>query len=103
MSCFDHDERVIKYFAECDGRRYGQNCSKTCGFCFENEQCHFINGTCLNGCSNGYWGDGCEKSKYSSHIKIRFELLSIMFDITTIIANIFYIFNEHILYTKDML
>ena len=36
-------------------------------------------------------------------LKLGWKLLPSIFDITTIIANIFYIFNEHILYTKGLL
>ena len=49
-------------FIECDGGRYGQNCSNTCGFCFQKEQCHSITGKCAHGCENGYKGDRCTQS-----------------------------------------
>lgn len=25
------------------------------------EQCHYINGTCFNGCDSGYYGGKCKK------------------------------------------
>ena len=31
QACFD--------ILECDGGKYGQNCSKACGFCSESQQC----------------------------------------------------------------
>ncbi|XP_065927125.1 adhesion G protein-coupled receptor B1 isoform X5 [Magallana gigas] len=33
--------------------------SVICGNCFESQQCHHINGTCMNGCSRGYQGVHC--------------------------------------------
>ncbi|XP_062612923.1 receptor-type tyrosine-protein phosphatase epsilon-like isoform X2 [Saccostrea cucullata] len=38
---------------------YGINCSKKCGNCLDELQCHHINGTCLNGCSSGYKDELC--------------------------------------------
>lgn len=38
---------------------YGKNCSLSCGNCFKLEQCHNINGTCINGCDSGYKGFNC--------------------------------------------
>lgn len=38
---------------------YGTNCSISCGRCFKSEQCHNINGTCMNGCDSGYKGFNC--------------------------------------------
>lgn len=38
---------------------YGYNCSILCGKCFESEQCHHVNGTCMNGCDSGYQGEHC--------------------------------------------
>lgn len=45
----------------CLGGMYGSNCRVTCGNCFESKQCHYINGTCMNGCDNGYQGFQCNK------------------------------------------
>lgn len=36
-----------------------KNCSIICGYCHESEQCHHINGTCINGCASGYQGAKC--------------------------------------------
>ena len=44
---------------ECDGGMFGNHCNKTCGKCLNNEQCHHINGSCLNGCESGYQGINC--------------------------------------------
>lgn len=40
---------------------YGENCSKSCGNCKNNQQCHNIDGTCMSGCENGYQGSKCDK------------------------------------------
>lgn len=40
---------------------YGENCSKSCGNCKNSQQCHHIDGTCMNGCENGYQGSKCHK------------------------------------------
>lgn len=47
------------FLTECDGRKYGENCSIPCGNCLLYEQCNPINGTCINGCDNGYQGLNC--------------------------------------------
>ena len=60
LSMFNRVEGVL--FIECDGGRHGQNCSNTCGFCSQKEQCHFITGNCAHGCENGYKGDRCKQS-----------------------------------------
>lgn len=48
-------------FTECDNGLFGRNCTSTCGKCVGAEQCHHINGTCLNGCDPGYKGADCTK------------------------------------------
>lgn len=47
------------YQIECDDGKFGQNCSSLCGHCHDKEQCHYINGTCFNGCDDGYQGNDC--------------------------------------------
>ena len=32
--------------AECAPRKYGQNCTRTCGFCNNNEVCDHVTGNC---------------------------------------------------------
>lgn len=46
-------------FIDCSKNMYGKNCSIPCGHCFNSEQCHHINGTCMNGCDSGYKGFNC--------------------------------------------
>lgn len=40
---------------------YGENCSKSCGNCKNSQQCHHINGSCMNECEKGYQGLKCDK------------------------------------------
>ncbi|XP_062584245.1 receptor-type tyrosine-protein phosphatase alpha-like [Saccostrea cucullata] len=44
---------------ECSKKTYGLECSVSCGNCSNGETCHHINGTCLNGCSEGVNGTKC--------------------------------------------
>lgn len=55
---------TIIYITDCDENKYGENCSKSCGNCSGSEQCHHINGTCINGCESGYQGPKCIDSGY---------------------------------------
>ena len=50
---------TISFFAECNNNKYGLNCSETCGKCRDFSQCHYINGSCLNGCDPGFLGERC--------------------------------------------
>lgn len=50
-------------FTACNGGMYGTNCSVTCGNCFESQQCHHINGTCMDGCDDRYQGLKCIEGK----------------------------------------
>ncbi|XP_062610404.1 multiple epidermal growth factor-like domains protein 10 [Saccostrea cucullata] len=47
---------------ECDSGFHGESCSLTCGHCKWNKECNPINGTCLNGCAEGYEREFCNKS-----------------------------------------
>lgn len=53
-------------FTACSGGVYGSNCSLNCGNCFESQQCHHINGTCMNGCDHRYQGLKCIEGKDNS-------------------------------------
>ena len=44
---------------ECDGKMFGKDCTESCGKCLNNDQCHHVNGSCVNGCSPGYYGINC--------------------------------------------
>ena len=45
---------------------FGQNCGEKCGECVNDEQCHHINGTCLNGCDRGFQGHECNEGEVFS-------------------------------------
>lgn len=48
------------YFIEaCKHGYYGENCTNTCGNCSNNQTCNNVNGTCIDGCSEGFKGDFC--------------------------------------------
>ncbi|XP_061190948.1 dendrite extension defective protein 1-like [Saccostrea echinata] len=46
----------------CNDLRYGLGCAFTCGHCSEDETCHHVNGTCMNGCNYGVEGDKCQNA-----------------------------------------
>ena len=45
---------------ECESGRYGIDCNDTCGYCLHGN-CNHVNGTCVDGCKNGYEGNLCKK------------------------------------------
>lgn len=48
---------------ECNEGKFGLNCNLPCGHCLNNVvECHYIDGTCLNGCDSGYQGSNCKQS-----------------------------------------
>ena len=51
----------IELFIEtgCDTGLFGQDCKEKCGKCVKGDNCHHVNGTCLNGCDPGYQGLNC--------------------------------------------
>lgn len=48
------------FFLACLHGTYGQNCAMTCGNCLENQTCDNVNGTCTNGCDEGFKDDFCK-------------------------------------------
>lgn len=50
-------------FQECNRGKFGANCAYECGHCLHKEKCHYVDGTCLNGCDDGYRGTQCKSSK----------------------------------------
>lgn len=51
----------INYNLACKNGTFGYKCSLRCGNCRGKEHCHHINGTCMNGCDNGYQGLQCNE------------------------------------------
>lgn len=47
---------------ECENKSYGENCGMVCGKCKDNESCNHKDGTCPNGCSDGWTGNKCTDS-----------------------------------------
>ena len=41
-----------------------------CGNCSRGDQCNHVNGSCLNGCDVGVYGDKCDKGKFYNLITI---------------------------------
>lgn len=57
-------------FSECNGT-YGNNCNETCGHCRDKTTCDHVYGSCATGCSPGYSGTHCKKSKYIDMLIIK--------------------------------
>ena len=53
----------IFILSECEELTYGLDCNQTCGNCSKEEQCNRVNGSCLNGCDLGVYGDKCDRGK----------------------------------------
>lgn len=48
---------------ECDNRKYGDGCQKSCGQCVNKTQCDHVIGTCPQGCEAGYKGQMCDQGQ----------------------------------------
>lgn len=58
---------IFEFSIDCDSNMFGQDCREKCGECVNKEHCHHINGTCLNGCNQGYRGLECKQgNRFSS-------------------------------------
>nr|XP_022308875.1 protein draper-like isoform X1 [Crassostrea virginica] len=44
---------------KCSYGKYGVGCEVSCGQCMYKGLCHHVNGTCLDGCEQGYTGETC--------------------------------------------
>lgn len=49
----------IYFIVACKHGYYGKNCTNACGNCLNNRTCNNVNGTCIDGCSEGLKGDLC--------------------------------------------
>ncbi|XP_062580036.1 tenascin-like [Saccostrea cucullata] len=54
---FVENDLLLYGFMACDSNMFGKDCSKLCGSCRDETQCHHITGTCHLGCNSGYIGD----------------------------------------------
>lgn len=61
-------ESKIYCIEACNQRKYGENCSMPCGHCVDSEQCHHINGICMNGCDSGFAGINCTDGEFITPI-----------------------------------
>ena len=62
---------ILFHYQECKTGKYGLNCTKICGACLNNIDCHHVTGRCFSGCKKG-WKDSekCDDGiyfKYTSH------------------------------------
>lgn len=66
------------YNIACEAGKYGRNCLQNCGHCKERDQCHYVDGFCVEGCSAGFNGSRCiERKQYSlSMILMKIQLCS---------------------------
>ena len=53
----------LSYRIGCNFGSYGLSCKNVCGHCLDEQTCDHTNGTCLNGCDPGYFGDLCITGK----------------------------------------
>ena len=61
-------------FTECGNGTFGQDCSESCGTCLREEQCHHVNGICMNGCDRGFQGNKCTEGKWVRGLNIIYSL-----------------------------
>lgn len=57
---------MIFFVSECLNQTYGIECQQKCGNCNNEEPCNHVNGSCLNGCDRGWYGEKCN----SGNLKI---------------------------------
>lgn len=53
----------VRFCVACPPSKHGENSSELCGNCFQNLPCNHIDGTCMNGCQEGFRGQLCRTSK----------------------------------------
>lgn len=51
----------------CGNGTYGPDCSVLCGHCLNQNDCHYVNGSCLTGCNTGFQGKFCNSSKFAEN------------------------------------
>lgn len=45
---------MLILLTECHNGTFGQDCTEICGACIAKEPCHYVTGTCMNGCVRGF-------------------------------------------------
>lgn len=65
------------HYLECLDQTYGLECQQNCGNCENKEPCNHVNGSCLNGCDSGYYGDKCNLGLTLTVVVLGFELLKV--------------------------
>lgn len=63
FSSFSSNFPLFHLFSVCSFGTYGNNCKEECGNCRDKTTCNHIDGSCATGCSAGYNGTLCKKSK----------------------------------------
>lgn len=62
-------------FSECETNTYGKECRNQCGHCIDSTDCFHVNGTCLDGCGAGYFGNECKtRNAYFLHLLASIEI-----------------------------
>lgn len=56
----------INLIVACTAGHYGDNCTKTCGNCLDDKTCNNVNGTCTDGCKEGFKGGLCITSMFKT-------------------------------------
>lgn len=61
-------KKVSLLLKACGNGTYGLDCGELCGHCLDQKDCHNVNGSCLIGCKNGFWGPFCKLRKLSDKL-----------------------------------
>lgn len=77
-------KKVSLLLKACGNGTYGLDCGELCGHCLDKKECLNVNGSCLTGCKNGFWGPFCKLrklsdkllSKTTSYTKNKFQMLA---------------------------
>lgn len=62
-----HIVNLYLMYLECNQGTYGKDCQHRCGSCINQTHCHYVNGTCLEGCGPGYLGQRCDEGNKHNH------------------------------------
>ena len=59
--CLNHIlfNEVFTSNSACSAGRFGDNCQYVCGQCADEKPCDHVNGSCYNGCREGWHGTRC--------------------------------------------